>query len=310
MLVAGNGKHDLIAAIAAEAQPDALVNAAVSLVQECQRPLPIEKLILAYYARKPDTLLPRASLRNLVSYLLHCGQKSRSRDKLLFCLCRSQTEEVARFYNVQPKDNKRLLRPFIPVEKLARPVAVKPPRSFLLENRSQHELKTILAAEQKKGPKGNFKLYVSAIRGIKVRDFEARLRLFERFLGYLAILPIQMIKANEQTLDELCAEVFGNRRFMEILSQPFVLPDVLLGLACFVWHCPMAVLAEGDVYYPRLYEIFRDSESEHRSAVIRIAIAIEKVTNTSILSLIQITKQHQAIMNTLILQYEVRDDRS
>jgi hypothetical protein len=166
----------------------------------------------------------------------------------------------------------------------------------------------ILETEGKRGPKSNFELYVLAIRETKVHGFEARLALFERFLRYLAALPFQMVKANEQTLIKLCAEIFGQPKFMEVLSPPFVYPEVILGLACFVWHCPMAVLADSNVYYPRLYEIFTDSESAQRSAVIRIAIAIEKVTNKSILSLDQITRQHQAIMKTLISQYELRDD--
>jgi hypothetical protein len=46
------------------------------------------------------------------------------------------------------------------------------------------------------------------------------------------------------------------------LSQPFLHPDGLLGLACFVWHF---LMTDGDVYYPRLYEIFENSESEGAS---------------------------------------------
>jgi hypothetical protein len=93
----------------------------------------------------------------------------------------------------------------------------------------------------KEGTKNNFELYV-LIKGVKVHNLEAQLTLFESFLRYLATLPLQMVKANKQTLGELCAEIFSQPRFLEVLSQLFVYPGLpassgITQLSC----CPMGV---------------------------------------------------------------------
>jgi hypothetical protein len=307
MLTSENGKTDFEDVLLTEGHADPLIACGLSLVLEIERPLEVERLFAKIYKRRPETVLPWATLRTLLAYLLRPRIKGKWRDFVLTQVGKNQADDVLSFYQLQTKELKRELRPFIPIK--PRPATVFKPLpfdEFLIQNRTQYELHKIVENEKRKGVKGNFTLIATVLQRLTFQDLRQMQQGFSSFLVYVGSLPTEMLHANEKLLVVVCTNVFHQAELLNVLRSQIVSPRLLIGLAAYVWHCPTDVLKSASQYYARLYELFCESESEARSMIIRICVAFEKVTGKTILDLPQISKQHRFLITSLISQYGIR----
>jgi hypothetical protein len=251
-------------------------------------------------------MLPWATLRTLLAYLLRPRINRKYRDSVLAQIGNNQTDDMLTFYQYQTPDFKRELRPFIPIKPW--PVHVLQPLpfdGFVIQNRNQYELHRIVENEQRKCAKGNFTLIANAIKQLNFEDLKQMQQVFSSFLVYVGSLPNELIRANEKLFVGLCHSVFNRVELLIVLNSEIVQQRLLIGLAAYVWHCPIDVLKSASQYYPRLYELFCDAESDTRTVIVQICVAFEKATSQAIQDIPQVTKQHRFLISSLSSQYRV-----
>lgn len=303
-----DGAGDFLDAILLESSPDELIEAALVVKSENQRPLLIEEVVLLMYKKKPDILLSQLSIRNLLCYLLHLKTKTESGEKLLYLICQKETSEVLKFFNLQSREMKRQLIHYIPKEEIERLKTKKTKEpEVVISNKSQANLLIIINQEMKKGPKCNFKRLSLALQNVRIENKEMFDEMFIFYLKALAKLPDASIKANSISICDISSKTFNSASVFTVFDRPIVLPDVVKGFRIFVWHCPMTLLNDSDKYYHRLYEIFKDSDGNVRKQIVGISIAIEKVTDKSILDESDVIPPHKELIQNLIDQYDVYD---
>jgi hypothetical protein len=307
MLTFEGGQGEFEEVLIAEGHPDLLVSSALTVVLDSQRPIEIERIIVMIYRSRSDTLLPWTTLRSLLGHLLQDRNRSEFRDEILTYIGNNQRSDLVNFYHLQTKQVKRGLRPFIPIgpkpsRQDPRPSAFNP---LLLHNRTDHDLHAMIDEEVRKGAKGSFKFVAAAISDLTSRHPQQRLPIFSLFVRYLGAIPPEMITANTTTLGQLSLDTFNDPTLLSILDSPAVGPQTIAGLSRYIWHARSQIPATAADYYSRLYEIFRESESETRSAIIQIALAIEHATTSTILKLPEISNPHRTLITSLISQYTV-----
>lgn len=307
-LTADDGAGDFLDAILFESSPDELIEAALVVKSENQRPLLVEEIVLLMYQKKPDILLSQISTRNLLCYLLHLKAKTESSEKLLYLICEKETNEVLKFFNMQSRELKRELIHYIPkeeIEKLKNKKTKEP--EVVLTNKSQANLIFVINQEMKKGPKCNFKRLSLALQNVRIENEQMFNEMFLFYLKALAKLPESSVKANSQSICDVSNNTFNSPLVFNILDRPIILPDMIKGFRIFVWHCPMSLLNNSNQYYHRLYEIFKDSDGNVRKQIVGISIAIEKVTERSFLDESEIIPPHKELIQNLMHQYDVYD---
>ena len=307
-----NGASDFLDAILLESSPGELIEAALVVKSENQRPLLIEEVVLLMYKMKPDILLSQLSIRNLLCYLLHLKVKTESSEKLLYLICQKETNEVLKFFHLQSREIKRQLIHYIPKEEIEKLQAKKTKEpEVVIADKSQSNLLLVINQEMKKGPKCNFKRLSLALQNLRIENTDINDEkideIFQFYLKALAKLSDASVKANSASICDVSNKIFKKTLIFHILDRPIVLPDLIKGLNIFVWHCPMALLKDLDKYYHRLYEIFKDSDGNVRKQIVGISIAIEKVNDKSFLNEKEIIAPHKDLIQNLMRQYDVYD---
>jgi hypothetical protein len=302
----GDRRARLQEAVISESIPDHLVDAVLAVATETNGPVAIDEMILDVYTRTPDMLLPRVTTRNLLAFLTHDKFGGELRDQLLAVICEKERDEVIKFFEAQPVEIRRRLRPHIQVE--AKAAVAKKSQNYdviLVLGKSQEELAVIIERERKRGAKGNFRLLLEAMAELKMDNIHVQLRVARMFLRYLGEIPAEIVRANRVGLEKVCETVLNFPQVFAVLEDRVIHPKTVSGLMHYVWHCPMDILNSAVSYYPRLYALFQELGSDGRFDVVRIAVAIEKVSGESILAVPGITKPHRNAILALISQFEV-----
>lgn len=301
-----NGAGDLLDAILYESSPDELIDAALNVKKENQRPLMIEELVLMMLNRKSEISLSQISIRNLLCYLLHSNANSSSIDELLFLIGKRETSEVIKFYQYQSKDIKRKLLYYIPKEEIAKykKKNEQTEPKVQIKDISHENLGFIVDQELKKGSKCNYNKLLLALSNFQIED-ESFADIYFSFLICTGKMAESTIEKNDSLLCDVCCGPFNSDAVFSIFNRQFIQPELLRGFRIFVWHCSMRLLRDTSQYYDKLYQIFKDGDGNIRKQVVGISIAFEKVNNESILNVNGMISQHKALIQNLIRQYEI-----
>ena len=157
----------------------------------------------------------------------------------------------------------------------------------------------------KKGSKGDIKKLIDLLSNIDLSDFDLQNRLFIDLLGYFSKISNEYILNNQDDFDLICQQFFSNPNLFSILDNLYIRPALLHGFSIFVWHSNISIFSKASAFYPKLYQLFCNGNSEQREKVVIIALAIEKATKISFVEYTEMSNSHRNTILNLMKQYKI-----
>lgn len=299
-----------------ESDPTDLIETALKVTDETERKLPFELLIMCVYEEIPEMKLPYSVVSHLVCNILKRFPLNESQEELFTFICERELEFVRKYGMKLPLDARHKIVTFLrKSEKFnATETQSVSSRTSQQKQKSQAQqqqtinipsnessLMKIIQNEFKVGPKkSNLQRCLLALTAL---DPEMPLELFVNFLNYLGKFTETVIYENEEELSKLCMKHFTSNKYLKFLDASYVLPETIVGFSKIVWCSPQGLLQGADEYLLSLYEIFKNSNGKVRIDIIKIVIAINKVTGTSILDFEEVVEPYRKLISSLIAQF-------
>lgn len=293
-----------------EGDENDIIDAAISIANNEKRSLHVETFLLPLFEKK-KIILEKSTLFNLLCYLVHRAyQEDRlvaekqpehfnNVSSLLSYMVSRQRNLYLEFMKIQTAEAKDILEGYVQAGDNVSATDQKIHKSSVVHNPFD-----TIKKEFKKGDQANLSLVVEAINQIDFSVMRSIEIFFRDVLRFLSCLSEDKIQRHIPEIRSICSP-FEVPAILSIINSDQIIPDLVYGAAIFVWNCPVSALERSDLFYPRLYSIFKSSKGDIREQIILIEMAIRRATNVSITSLDCIPEIHKKLITKMENQFKI-----
>ena len=295
-----------------EADTDAFFSCSLSACDESKKPLKCENVLHRILVEAEG--IPKLSYNTICRTLTRCLSHINDRDSyaVVSILSLNYTNDVQRYGTHQTIETKKVLAPFVnKALKVHRQEERKREKEEskrkCVELIDTADLMEIVTREMKAGENCNFVLLSKALCKVEILKANQLSKLFELFLKFIGTLSEQTVQFYNEEISTICVTKFVQPFLFDYVMNEKILPNIVRGLSACIWECPESLLEEADNYYPVLYKQFKQANGELRTKIVRIFMAIEKVTGTSVDSIAEINQTHASIISEMMSQFVIKD---
>ena len=293
--------NQFLSVLFVEADPTELIDKALKICDKTARKLPFERFVRKLYKARDDIVLPYNVLAHLVSLIL----KTPDCEKLLALICVYEFKSVQRFGSNQPEAVRQRLLPFMKAAHAKRQANKKSQVSIRTVDIG-HDEKTwrkIVSDQLEMGGRADIPRLAAAMVALPIDDGVSD--LFQKFLLFIAKIPLWMVLKYEDALVEICTHKFADPALLSFLEDEWIDAKLVTGLSRCIWDCPSTILEGSDAYLSPLYAMFRRSIGPTRIDLAQIFLAIFQKTHVSVLDLEEVLEPHRKLIDDLMAQYRI-----
>lgn len=293
-----------------EGDPNEIVDAAVQIANSEKRSLHLESYFLPLFESENRVTLNRQTLFNFLCYLIYraypddlavADKQPEYLDDVIKLLCIGSSRQnnlYVEFKNLQPQKAKSLLERYIVNDAVS---ATKPYEKSAGLINYENPLETV-NKEFKKGEKSNLLLIADALVQVDFCSLRRTEIVFADLIKFFSVLSSQKVQRHITEIRRICGH-FTSPQLLNIIDNDNVVPDLIFGVAIFVWNCAKNVIKDGDTFYPKLYSIFKRADGEIREQIVLIEMAISKASEKSFIDLDQIPNAHKILIQKMERQF-------
>lgn len=298
-----------------EGDPSEIVDAAVIIANNEKRSLHIESYFVSLFYNKERVTLERQALFNLLCYLVHKAYPESLQvadkqpeylddvTKLFHITSSHQHSLYMEFMELQTQKAKAILEQFVVNEQES---TTRPYENLKGVINYENPIETV-NKEFKKGEKSNLILIADALVQVDFCSIRRIEMVFLDLIKFLSVLSQGKVQRHINEIRRICAH-FTSPQLLKIIEADNVVPDLIFGVAIFVWNCSKVVISGADVYYPRLYSIFKHASGDIREQVILIEMAISKASKKLFVDMDSIPFAHKKLILKIENQFMNSDE--